>query len=71
MEYLQYLDLKNHQLNFVKNQLNYQKSKINLINRIRHRGPDWSGVKVIGENVLCHERLAIVGVGNLIIYYDL
>lgn len=35
---------------------------------LRHRGPDWSGVKVIPEkngsqgDILCHERLAIVGV---------
>lgn len=33
--------------------------------RIRHRGPDWSGVKVVGPNILCHERLAIVGVGKI------
>lgn len=30
---------------------------------IRHRGPDWSGVLVAKLTVLCHERLAIVGVG--------
>ncbi|KAJ3273818.1 asparagine synthetase, partial [Borealophlyctis nickersoniae] len=29
---------------------------------LRHRGPDWSGVKVCNNNVICHERLAIVGV---------
>ena len=32
--------------------------------RLRHRGPDWNGIKVVGQNILCHERLAIVGVGN-------
>lgn len=31
---------------------------------IRHRGPDWSGVKVVRNNVMCHERLAIVGVDS-------
>lgn len=29
--------------------------------RIRHRGPDWSGNAVSGSTILCHERLAIVG----------
>ncbi len=32
--------------------------------RVRHRGPDWSGVSVSGQNILCHERLAIVGVDS-------
>lgn len=32
--------------------------------RLRHRGPDWSGVYVKGENILSHERLAIVDVEN-------
>jgi hypothetical protein len=30
----------------------------------RCRGPDWSGVWVGKDSVLCHERLAIVGVGE-------
>ncbi|VEU21899.1 DEKNAAC102818 [Brettanomyces naardenensis] len=29
--------------------------------RIRHRGPDWSGNRVANSTILCHERLAIVG----------
>lgn len=29
--------------------------------RIRHRGPDWSGNVVSNSTILCHERLAIVG----------
>lgn len=29
--------------------------------RIRHRGPDWSGNKIANSTILCHERLAIVG----------
>lgn len=33
--------------------------------RIRHRGPDWSGCYVGKQTVLVHERLAIVGVGEL------
>jgi asparagine synthase (glutamine-hydrolysing) len=32
--------------------------------RLRHRGPDWSGVHVHAECVLAHERLAIVDVLN-------
>ncbi|KAI9095277.1 asparagine synthase [Phlyctochytrium arcticum] len=35
---------------------------VKLSKKIRHRGPDWSGVTVCGNNILCHERLAIVGV---------
>eukprot|EP00041_Stephanoeca_diplocostata_P022058 m.522988 g.522988 ORF g.522988 m.522988 type:complete len:352 (+) comp21973_c0_seq5:64-1119(+) len=27
---------------------------------LRHRGPDWSGYRVLGVNAFCHERLAIV-----------
>lgn len=30
--------------------------------RVRHRGPDWSGMKQHNNNILCHERLSIVGV---------
>ena len=32
--------------------------------KLRHRGPDWSGCFVGKEDVLVHERLAIVGVGK-------
>eukprot|EP00493_Phyllostaurus_siculus_P001503 UN01511 len=28
--------------------------------RLRHRGPDWTGIYCKGNNILCHERLAIV-----------
>ncbi len=31
----------------------------------RHRGPDWSGCYMSKDTVLVHERLAIVGVGEL------
>ena len=30
--------------------------------RLRHRGPDWSGVHCKGKNILAHERLSIVDV---------
>jgi asparagine synthase (glutamine-hydrolysing) len=32
------------------------------VRRLRHRGPDWSGVYCKGRNILAHERLAIVDV---------
>jgi len=35
---------------------------LELASRLRHRGPDWSGVCIRDDNILCHERLAIVGV---------
>jgi asparagine synthase (glutamine-hydrolysing) len=28
--------------------------------KLRHRGPDWSGIYAKGHNIMCHERLAIV-----------
>jgi asparagine synthase (glutamine-hydrolysing) len=40
---------------------------IALSKRLRHRGPDWSGCYVGKESVLVHERLAIVGVGMLLV----
>lgn len=33
-----------------------------LSKRLRHRGPDWSGCIMTDDSILCHERLAIVGV---------
>jgi len=38
-----------------------RKHLVELSARLRHRGPDWSGVYVTGQNILAHERLAIVG----------
>lgn len=32
--------------------------------RIRHRGPDWSGNVIQNSTILCHERLAIVGLDS-------
>ena len=40
----------------------FRKKAILLSKRLRHRGPDWTGVSVHENNILCHERLAIVGV---------
>ena len=47
--------------------INAQRQKfIDLSNRIRHRGPDWSGIWTNEElkTVICHERLSIVGVDS-------
>ncbi|KAI8817566.1 asparagine synthase [Fimicolochytrium jonesii] len=35
---------------------------VHLSKKVRHRGPDWSGLKICDNNIICHERLAIVGV---------
>lgn len=32
--------------------------------KIRHRGPDWSGNYIANSTILCHERLAIVGLDS-------
>ncbi|CAG8440077.1 7207_t:CDS:2 [Ambispora gerdemannii] len=37
---------------------------LQLSKKLRHRGPDWSGCKIAGNNILCHERLAIVGIDS-------
>lgn len=37
---------------------------LELSRRMRHRGPDWSGVYADGQAILVHERLAIVGVDS-------
>jgi len=41
-----------------------RKRALILSKKLRHRGPDWNGIKVSGRNVLCHERLAIVGIDS-------
>eukprot|EP00667_Euglena_gracilis_P005261 EG_transcript_5296 len=37
---------------------------LKLSRMMRHRGPDWNGIYCEGNNILCHERLAIVGVDD-------
>jgi asparagine synthase (glutamine-hydrolysing) len=37
---------------------------LDLSRRMRHRGPDWSGVYANSNAILVHERLAIVGVDS-------
>jgi asparagine synthase (glutamine-hydrolysing) len=37
---------------------------IEMSKRLRHRGPDWSGIYASDKAILVHERLAIVGVSS-------
>ena len=37
-----------------------RRKALEMSRRIRHRGPDWSGIWCGGSAVLCHERLSIV-----------
>jgi hypothetical protein len=41
----------------------FKATALQLSKGIRHRGPDWSGNVIKNNTILCHERLAIVGVG--------
>ncbi|BFZ53211.1 asparagine synthetase [Savitreella phatthalungensis] len=40
----------------------FKPQALELSKKIRHRGPDWSGNVSRKSTILCHERLAIVGV---------
>lgn len=37
-----------------------RKKALRMSQKIRHRGPDWSGIYCGGHAILCHERLSIV-----------
>ena len=37
-----------------------RKKALAMSKRIRHRGPDWSGIYCGKSAILCHERLSIV-----------
>ncbi|GAB4184269.1 MAG: asparagine synthase B [Wenzhouxiangellaceae bacterium] len=37
---------------------------LTMSRRLRHRGPDWSGIAVYPKAMIAHERLAIVGVDS-------
>ena len=41
----------------------FKPTALQLSKGIRHRGPDWSGNITKENTILCHERLAIVGIG--------
>jgi len=38
----------------------YRENVIAMSKKIRHRGPDWSGVFTGNNSIICHERLSIV-----------
>ncbi len=42
----------------------YRPRCVALSKKLRHRGPDWSGIWVGKDTIMCHERLAIVGVDS-------
>lgn len=37
-----------------------RKKALKMSQKLRHRGPDWSGIYVGGSAILAHERLSIV-----------
>ncbi|MBM3911588.1 MAG: asparagine synthase B [Sphingomonadales bacterium] len=43
-----------------QNASSYRQVILNLSKKIRHRGPDWSGIYATEKVILAHERLAIV-----------
>ncbi|OMH79717.1 putative asparagine synthetase [glutamine-hydrolyzing] [Zancudomyces culisetae] len=40
----------------------YRTRALELSKKLRHRGPDHNGCVIKGNNIMCHERLSIVGV---------
>ena len=42
------------------NDVDLRKKLIECSLRLRHRGPDWSGYLIYGNNGIAHERLAII-----------
>ena len=51
-------------LNASENHKQLREKIITRSKRIRHRGPDWSGVYSDSKAILAHERLAIVDVSG-------
>ena len=37
---------------------------LEMSKKLRHRGPDWSGIYASDNAILAHERLAIVGLNS-------
>ena len=44
----------------IKNSNNLRNQVLEMSRRIRHRGPDWSGIYTSENAILSHERLSIV-----------
>ncbi|MDR1667053.1 MAG: asparagine synthase B [Bacteroidales bacterium] len=45
-----------------QNMADMRKQALKMAKKIRHRGPDWSGIYCEGKTILAHERLSIVDV---------
>ncbi len=50
--------------NIKSNQTELRKQALNMSRKLRHRGPDWSGIYVNDQTIITHERLAIVDIEN-------
>ena len=35
-----------------------------MFKTLRHRGPDWNGIHIKKNSVICHERLSIIDVDH-------
>lgn len=46
--------------NIKKDAASYKDAVLDMAKKIRHRGPDWSGLHIAEHAILAHERLAIV-----------
>ena len=45
--------------------LSFSRTKyLEISKKLRHRGPDWNGIYMEENSVICHERLSIVGVDD-------
>jgi asparagine synthase (glutamine-hydrolysing) len=44
------------------NHLELRNKALGMVKRVRHRGPDWSGIYSDEQAIVCHERLCIVDV---------
>ena len=51
-------------LNIRRNAEALRETAIDMARRLRHRGPDWSGIYADEQAILAHERLAIVDVDH-------
>ncbi|MBQ0020574.1 MAG: asparagine synthase B, partial [Bacteroidales bacterium] len=47
-------------LNIPEQTSELRQKALKMSKKIRHRGPDWSGIYVGGSAILAHERLSIV-----------
>ena len=41
-----------------------RKQVLKMAKKVRHRGPDWSGIYCEGKTIMAHERLSIVDIAS-------